>query len=89
MEAGIVGEDDMLWELQRNRHAVSVPKDYEIVFGEGHGLFGSLREGDTIGLWARAMYPGWQNFVYEANIEMWFYGPDDLQGRPSQQQAMG
>lgn len=94
METGVVGDDDALaieqrWELQRNRHAGREPEDYRIEFGEGHSLFESLREGDRIGMWCRAMYPGWQNYVHEAKIEMWFHGPDDLQEGPSWQQAVG
>lgn len=94
METGVVGDEDapaneQRWELQRNRHAGRFPEDYTIELGEGHGLFESLREGDRIGMWCRAMYGGWQNFVYEAKIEVWFYGPDDLQEGPSRQQAVG
>ena len=67
------------WELQRNRHAGREVEDYRIEFDKDHEMFKSLRKGDKIALWARAMYPGWQNFVYEANIELWFDGVDDLQ----------
>ncbi len=93
METGVVGDDEgpaieQRWELQRNRHAGRLPEDYTIRFGEGHDLFESLREGDRIGVWGRAMYPGWQNLVYEAQIEVWFHGPDDLQECHSRKQAV-
>ena len=72
---------DGRWELHRNRHAGGEPEDYRIEFGRDHELFATLwggAGGDRIAMWARAMYPGWQNYVHEANIELCFHGPDDL-----------
>lgn len=89
MEAGIIASDgdlpanDERCRLQANRHADSNPEDYTIRLDENHDLLDSMEEGDSIGLWARAMYPAWQNFVYEAKIDLWFHGPDKLQELPS------
>ena len=69
------------WELQRNRHACDEPKDYRVEIRKEHGLFTDLSKGDEIALWARALYPGWQNFVHEANIELCFYRPDEIPER--------
>ncbi len=36
----------------------------------GNGFVHTLRPGDKIGLWMRAMYPGWANDVLQASIEV-------------------
>ncbi|KAG5295214.1 hypothetical protein I7I48_12016 [Histoplasma ohiense] len=38
--------------------------------GPGRGFVRTLRSGDVICLWARAMYPGWANSVEKAMIEV-------------------
>ena len=64
------------WVLQRNRHAGRVPEDYDIELGECHELLQTIENGDRFALWARAMYPGWENEVHGARIEIWCV--DDL-----------
>lgn len=40
--------------------------------GDGEGFVNALRAGDCIGLWMRAQYPGWANYLRSASIEvMW------------------
>ena len=66
------------YELQRNRHAAREPEDYRHELGIGHEILQQVEEGDSIVLWARAMYPAWENRVYRAMIEVWCM--DDLTG---------
>ena len=83
METGITlgdGSEGMeRWELQRNRHAGQKPEYYKVEFDQNHKLIRSLEEGDHIGMWARARYPAWVHRVFGANIELVFYGVDDLE----------
>lgn len=84
MEASIIRDTDVelsekRWELQRNRHAGREAENYRIELEKDHEMLTFLREGDKIALWARALYPGWRNFVHEAKIELRFAGVDDLQ----------
>ncbi|KAI0807239.1 hypothetical protein C8Q74DRAFT_1362767 [Fomes fomentarius] len=39
----------------------------------GNGFVHTLRPGDRIGLWMRALYPGWENDVLEASIEVLYF----------------
>ena len=66
------------YELQRNRHAGREPEDYRHELGADHELLRTVEEGDSIVLWARAMYPSWENRIYRAAIEVWCV--DDLAG---------
>ena len=66
------------FELQRNRHAGRAPENYRCELGIDHDLLQQVEDGDSIVLWARAMYPGWENRVYKAMIEVWCM--DDLSG---------
>ena len=66
------------FELQRNRHAGRAPENYRCELGTDHELLRQVESGDSIVLWARAMYPGWENRVYKAMIEVWCV--DDLSG---------
>lgn len=43
-----------------------------------HELLQQAKRGDSVVLWARANYPGWENRVYSASIEVWCV--DDLSG---------
>ena len=43
---------------------------------KGSKVLAGLEGGDLLALWARAMYSGWENLVWEARIEAW--GLDDL-----------
>ena len=72
-----VAKERVRYELQRNRHAGSEPEVYRIEFDVGHELLRSIKAGDSIVLWARALYPGWENRVYDASIEVWCV--DDLE----------
>ena len=38
--------------------------------GDGAGFVDALRPGDVVGLWMRAMYPGWTNTIKEAAVEI-------------------
>ncbi|KAG7001457.1 hypothetical protein G7Y79_00031g065720 [Physcia stellaris] len=83
MEVGLIRKgsdfpDQPRWELQRNRHAGREAEEYTVELDQSHGMFESLEEKDEIAIWARAMYPGWQNCVYNANIDLCFAGPDRL-----------
>ena len=75
---------DGLWDtrsrLQSNRHAGRKPEQYRVTVAKDHDIVQSLIEGERIGLWARAMYPGWVNKVYGASIELVFFGKDPLDG---------
>jgi len=64
------------YELHRNRHAGREAEEYKIQLGAGHDLLRRVEDGDRFALWARAQYPGWENLVYGARIEIWCV--DDL-----------
>lgn len=66
------------WELQRNRHAGQRPEYYTVELDQDHELMRMLEQGDCIGMWARAKYPGWSHRVFGAKIELVFYGIDNL-----------
>ena len=38
--------------------------------GDGRGFVKALQPGDRVGLWMRAQYPGWANYLREAKIEV-------------------
>lgn len=63
--------------LQRDRHASQEAEDYKIELKNGHEVFTLLRKGEKL-LCARAMYNGWMNRAYEANIELQSTGVEDL-----------
>lgn len=67
------------YELQRNRHAGRDPETYIHELGTDHGLLQHAEEGDSLVLWARASFPGWENKLFNASIEVWCV--DDLTGR--------
>ena len=58
------------YELHRNRHAGLKPENYVIELGAEHDLLKRVEEGDRFALWARAMFPGWENRVHRARIEI-------------------
>lgn len=66
------------YELQRNRHAGRDPETYIHELGTNHGLLRHAEEGDSVVLWARASFPGWENRLFTASIEVWC--ADDLTG---------
>ena len=63
-------------DLQRNRHASKTAESHKIALHADHPLLESLQKGDIVDLLACAVFPGWQNLVYAANIEVWTH--DDL-----------
>ena len=63
-------------ELHRNRHAGPNPENYVIELGTEHELLKRVEEGDRFALRARAAFPGWENRVHKARIEI--YCVDDL-----------
>lgn len=71
-----VEKESERYELHRNRHAGREPEEYRIGLGEDHELLRRVQDGDRFALWARAQYPGWENVVYGAKIELWCV--DDL-----------
>lgn len=64
------------YELHRNRHAGLNPENYVIELGTKHDLLKHVEDGDRFALWARAVFPGWENRVHKARIEI--YCVDDL-----------
>ena len=70
------GKESERYELQRNRHAGREPEVYRIELERAHELLGQVEDGDRFALWARAMFLGWENCVYDAMIEI--YCSDDL-----------
>ena len=69
---------ERIYSSQRNKHAGPEWASYRIQFEKGHQLFADLQEGDVVVLWAKASFPGWTNYVREANVELWC--EDDLEG---------
>ncbi len=67
------------YELQRNRHAGRDPENYRHELELDHKLLQHAEEGDSVLLWARATFPGWENRLFNASIEVWCV--DDLSGR--------
>ncbi|KAK8164722.1 hypothetical protein BKA80DRAFT_308924 [Phyllosticta citrichinensis] len=68
-------EEVGLWRLQCNRVAEPRPWQHRIVWREGdegdaHGFVEALKEGDRVGVWARAMFPRWANQVEAMAIEV-------------------
>lgn len=39
--------------------------------GEKQKWFAAIRPGDELGIFPRAMYPGWQNYVQKVEIKIW------------------
>ena len=58
-------------EVVRNWHAKSKFAKQSVTFGPDHPIVQQARRGDRIGIWARTMFVGWQNFVQEVEIKVW------------------
>lgn len=71
-------KDSTRYELQRNRHAGRQAESYRHELDVDHELLQRVEASDRFTLWARARYPGWENRVYHASIEVWCL--DDLAG---------
>ena len=63
-------------ELQRNKHAGRHAENYRVELDHRHPLLSGLQEGSIVDLLACAVFPGWQNLVYAADIEVFTF--DDL-----------
>ena len=76
--------DDFVWHVQANRMAKFGFKRHVVEWrsgevtkpenvnesGSGAGFLDSLRPGDRVGLWMRAMHAGWDNYLKEASIKL-------------------
>ena len=71
-------KENVRYELQRNRHAGREIEEYRHELGLDHELLQIIEDGDSVVLWARAMFQAWENRVYSASIEIWCV--DDLKG---------
>ena len=57
-----------------NRHAERVPRVHVVAWtrgGRGDAFVRALRNGDAVEVVPYAVYPGWQNFVYAASVEVY------------------
>ncbi|KAK8229030.1 hypothetical protein HDK90DRAFT_468528 [Phyllosticta capitalensis] len=68
-------EEVGLWKLQSNRVAERGYRVHRILWKEGDGgdadgFVEALQAGDKVGVWARAMFPGWANEVDGMAIEV-------------------
>ncbi|OJD26318.1 hypothetical protein ACJ73_02304 [Blastomyces percursus] len=64
---------EIVWMLDGDGvkgHEQAKSKDEDTGSGPGDGFVRTLRPGDVICLWARAIYPGWANVVKKAKIEV-------------------
>jgi len=71
-----------VWRIQSNLCAYVSETTHEVEWregqqfdpspgsGDGKYFLETLQPGDRIGVWARALYPGWVNHVKEISIEM-------------------
>ena len=58
--------------IQYNRHAKKELESYVIELDGDHELLESFRPGDRMVLSACACYPGWVNYVKQAELKIWF-----------------
>lgn len=65
--------EDLDVRLATNMHASRVTQHHQLVYRAEDDLpwMRSLQAGDQISIIPRALYPGWQNFVEKAFIEMY------------------
>ncbi|KAI0371680.1 hypothetical protein BV20DRAFT_964902 [Pilatotrama ljubarskyi] len=80
--------DNSAWLVQRNLSAKREFTRYRIEWragetldpaeveatgrGTGEGFLQSLQPGDRVGLWMRALFPGWANVVKHASVEVFY-----------------
>lgn len=80
--------DSLIWRVQNNRvarrdferHVVEWRAGQEIDaaeaeehgHGTGAGFLDALKPGDRVGLWMRALYPGWGNTIRGARVELMY-----------------
>lgn len=67
------GSVDLDVRLATNMHANEVTQHHQLVYRSEDNLpwMRSLQAGDRISIIPRALYPGWQNFVEKASIEIY------------------
>ncbi|EEH46731.2 uncharacterized protein PADG_02829 [Paracoccidioides brasiliensis Pb18] len=63
---------EIVWTVDRKHQKEEVVEDSGS--GSGEGFIRALQPGDVIFLWARAIYPGWANYVEGAMIEISYSG---------------
>lgn len=86
-EAETHSNKEQRWDIQRNRHAGKEWERHQIEKDIDSDLVQSLRAGDVIGLDACAVFPGWQNFIQSARVEVWCV--DDLSGELKEVRGAG
>lgn len=62
--------------IQYNRHGIGTAEQYTITMYPGQEIFADLEVGDQILLVACTRFPGWENHIEDAGIEIW--EQDDL-----------
>ena len=76
--------DDFVWHVQSNRVANAEFERHVVEWRSGEvtkpdnvdesdsgvGFLDALRPGDRVGMWMRAMYAGWENYLKEASIKL-------------------
>ena len=68
LDDGETGDEIVRLEVVRNVHAGKRFETYRAVI-EDERILKRARKGDRLSVWARAMYPGWVNYVQSAKIE--------------------
>lgn len=68
-------QPETLW---RNRHAVATPETQNKVWDRSSDVVSRLRGHGKLGIWAHARYPGWENTVENASVELFFNPCGDL-----------
>lgn len=75
-------EEACVWHIQSNLVAQNNEREHEVEWragneqesgpgeGDGKGFLESLKQGDRVGVWARALFPAWINTVNEVAIEV-------------------
>ncbi|KAI0748610.1 hypothetical protein C8Q80DRAFT_749675 [Daedaleopsis nitida] len=75
--------DRFVWRIQGNRVAKKDFQRYTVEWvrtgrtvqdgrgaGDGTGFLDALQPGDRVGLWMRALYPGWENYIRRATVDL-------------------
>ncbi|PWN51595.1 hypothetical protein IE53DRAFT_386026 [Violaceomyces palustris] len=57
--------------IQSNVHASWSYKEHTITLGPDDPLIKQANRGDSLGIWARTLYPAWENHVKKAEIRIW------------------
>ena len=70
LDDGEMGDEIVRVEVVRNIHAGLTFEKYQAII-EDERILKQAKKGDTLSVWARAMYPGWSNYVKSVGIEAW------------------